>query len=207
MQIKLDLEELPTLYSIIVQAAEGTPKENERVSFDNLVIVCKHVAEKAASQGLRTEKPLSVFTQALKGHGKYLYETGEFFANLDLEVTSDAEAATATAVPTGETGREWAQGTMTYAGLLQRWLDHFSKGDWVVVSRDRAPLFWKKAIVWLHERTGIKPKAKSHAIIIPRRAIIDEETIEEVKPQVAEKAAAIIKERIVKQIQEHFGGK
>ena len=54
MQIKLDLEELPTLYSIIVQAAEGTPKENERVSFDNLVIVCKHVAEKAASQGLRT---------------------------------------------------------------------------------------------------------------------------------------------------------
>ncbi len=137
----------------------------------------------AASTGIPTDKPLSPVTQAIKGHGKYMYhdqpaKPAKFWDSFDVKLERGLDSAVVRVVPKGVAAHVSRRGRSISIGDLMVALNHrgFLFSDPEHVRKIRAYLFARtggrvKDVNKALRRVG-RPRDRTAVIVVPPRPII-----------------------------------
>lgn len=205
-----ELKELASLLDSITTTALGpNPENNVPLAHDGAQKALEWLAYRGETQGMPTRIPLSIFTVRLKGHDKYQYDTGNLWKEQEIETSIEGDRATATAWPRDTATSHSGPKEMTYRRLIKMWLDAQMEGGKVIISPRKNLEAWKKAIAWLHEQTGIRPRAEMRkteepGIFLPGREVVPDEAKEETAEVVARVVAELVARRIVGTLQDSF---
>ena len=205
-----ELEKLASLLDSVTTTALGpNPENNVPLARDGAQGALEWLAYKAENQGMPTRIPLSIFTVRLKGHDKYQYDTGNLWKEQQIETSVEGDRAIAIAWPRSTATSHSSQVEMTYQRLIKIWLDAQMEGGKVIVSPEKNLEAWRKAITWLHEQTGIRPRAEMRkteepGIFLPGREVVPDEVKEETAEIVAKVVAELVARRVAGTLQERF---